>query len=302
MDLRVARVRHERAPAVRPPDRGDVRLLRVRRQEEDVPVAAGGHHDGVPRVRHDVAGDEVAGHDPDGASLVDHQVEHLGAVVQRDRAQVDLTHEGLVGADQQLLAGLAPGVEGAGHLRPTEGPVVEQPAVLTGERHTLGDALVDDVHAQLRQAVHVGLSGAVVAALDRVVEEAVHAVAVVAVVLRRVDATLRGDAVRPPWRVVVRDHLHLVAELTERRRGRRARQAAAHDDDRELATVRRVDEAHAELVRVPLVGDGAIGDLGVQARLGHRETAPVVMSNGMLTLPTMITPANAVANHRRHRL
>ena len=59
----------------------------------------------------------------------------------------DLALQRLVGAEQQLLAGLAAGVEGARDLRATEGAVVEQAAVLAGERHALRDALVDDVHA-----------------------------------------------------------------------------------------------------------------------------------------------------------
>ena len=61
-----------------------------------------------------------------------------------DRAGRDLALEGLVGADEQLLAGLAAGVERAGHLHAAEGAVVEQAAVLAGERHALRDALVDD--------------------------------------------------------------------------------------------------------------------------------------------------------------
>src|SRR3712207_7078253 len=52
-------------------------------------------------------------------------------------------------------------------------------------------------YTTLFRSVHVVLTGAEVAALDRVVEQPVHAVAVVAVVLRGVDAALRGDAVRP---------------------------------------------------------------------------------------------------------
>jgi hypothetical protein len=55
----------------------------------------------------------------------------------------------LVGAEQELLAGLAAGVERAAHLRAAERAVGEQAAVLAGERHALGDALVDDVHADL---------------------------------------------------------------------------------------------------------------------------------------------------------
>ena len=74
--------------------------------------------------------------------------------------------------------------------------LASEAAVLAREGHALRDALVDDVDADLREAVDVGFARAEVAALDRVVEQAVDAVAVVLVVLRGVDAALRGDGVR----------------------------------------------------------------------------------------------------------
>ena len=215
VDLREARVRHQRAAPVGPPDRGDVARLGVGREEEDVAVATGAEHDRVARHRLHRAGDEVAGDHADGVPVLEHEVEHLGALVELDVAEVHLAGERLVRAEQELLTGLAPGVERAADLGSTERPVVEQAAVLTGERDALRRALVDDVHAHLRQAVDVRLAGPVVAALDRVVEEAVDAVAVVAVVLRRIDATLRGDAVRAAGGVVEREQLDLVAELAE---------------------------------------------------------------------------------------
>ena len=141
-------------------------------------------------------------------------------------AEADLAGELLVGAEQQLLAGLAPGVERAAHLGAAEAAVVEQAAVLAGERHALGHHLVDDVDAHLGEAVDVGLAGAEVAALDRVVEEAVDGVAVALVVLGRVDAALRGDRVGTARRVVEGERVDLVAELgrawrpPRRRRGR----------------------------------------------------------------------------------
>ena len=135
----------------------------------------------------------------------------------------DLPHHRLIGAEQQLLAGLAARVERPRDLRAAERPVVEQPAVLARERHALRDALVDDVDAQLRQPVDVGLARAVVAALDRVVEQPLDAVAVVLVVLRGVDAALRGDAVRAARAVVDAEAHDVVAELAERRGRRRAR-------------------------------------------------------------------------------
>ena len=70
--------------------------------------------------------------------------------------------------------------------------------------------------ADLRQPVGVSLAGAEVAPLDRVVKEAVDAVAVVAVVLGGVDPALGGDRVGPARAVVIRKAVHLVALLAER--------------------------------------------------------------------------------------
>ena len=106
-----------------------------------------------------LAGVEVAGDDAAGATVLHDELEHLRARVDGDVAVADLLGEGLVRAEQQLLAGLAAGVEGAAHLRAAEAAVVEQPAVLARERHALRDALVDDVDGQLREPVDVPLAG-----------------------------------------------------------------------------------------------------------------------------------------------
>ena len=77
-----------------------------------------------------------------------------------------------------------------------------------------------------------------IAAFNRIVKQTVNAVAVIGVVFRRVDAALRGDAVRAAGRVVEREHLHPVAELAERRGGGTARQARTHHDHVEAPPVR----------------------------------------------------------------
>ena len=94
-----------------------------------------------------------------------------------------------------MLTGLATSIESPADLGTTEGAVIQQSTVVAGERHALRHALVDDSVADLGQAIHIGLTGAVVAAFDGVAEKALHAVAVVLVVLGRVDAALGSDAV-----------------------------------------------------------------------------------------------------------
>ena len=208
-----------------------------------------------------------------------------------DLAEADLPLQRLVGAEQQLLPGLAARVERARHLRAAEGAVVEQPAVLARERHALRDALIDDVDRHLGQAIDVGFACAEVAALDRVVEEPVDRVAVVLVVLGGVDAALRRDRVRPPRRVLVAEALDVVAELGQRRRGRRARQPRADDDDRVLALVGRVDELDVELVLLPLLLERAGGDAGFELHFSH----PVSTATGNETLPMTMSAATAQA-------
>jgi hypothetical protein len=73
--------------------------------------------------------------------------------------------------------------------------LAKQSAVIPGKGDALGHTVVDDVVADLRQAIDVGFPGPEIAALDRVVEQTPDAVAVVGVVFGGIDAALGSDAV-----------------------------------------------------------------------------------------------------------
>jgi len=242
---------------------GDVAAHRVGGEEEDVAVPAGGEHDRVGVPGFDRSGHHVAGDDAAGAALGDDELQHLVPGVHLHRPGRHLAFQGLIGADQQLLAGLTAGVEGALHLDTTEGPVVQQAAVFAGERDALGDALVDDVGADLGEPVDVGLPGPVVAALDGVVEQPHRRVVVVAVVLGGVDAALGGDRVGAARAVLVAEVEDVVARFAQGRGGRAAGQAGADDDDGQLAAVGGVDQFGLELAPRPLLLDRAGRSLGV---------------------------------------
>jgi hypothetical protein len=85
MDLRVARVREERALLVAAPDGGRVAVHRVGGQEEHRRVAAGGHDHRVGRVGLHRAVDQVAADDAARAAVHEHQVQHLAAREQLHR-------------------------------------------------------------------------------------------------------------------------------------------------------------------------------------------------------------------------
>ena len=264
MDLGVAGIGECGAPLVGAPGGGHVGSAGIRREVVDVAVAAGAEQDGVGGVGRDLAGDEVAGDDPLGMAVDKNEVEHLGVLVHLHAAEGDLGAQGGVGAEQELLAGLSLGVEGAGDLGAAEGAVREFPAVFAGEGDALGDALVDDVPAHLGKAVDIRLAGAEVSPLDGVVEEAPDAVAVVLVVLGGIDASLRGDGVGAAGAVVKAEGLHLVAELGEGGGGGGAGESCADDDDLELALVGGADELRVVLERGPLLLNRTVGDFGIK--------------------------------------
>jgi hypothetical protein len=121
VDLGVARVAEVGTLAVRAPVRRDIGAHGVGGEEEDVAIAAAGQDDGVGEVRLDLAGHQVAGDDPASPAVGDDELEHLVPGEHLDRARGDLAFEGLVGTDQELLAGLSPRIERPGDLHATEG-------------------------------------------------------------------------------------------------------------------------------------------------------------------------------------
>ena len=230
MELHEPGIGERGAAPVRPPDRGGVRRLRVGGQEVGVRVAAGGEHHRVPDVRLDGPRHEVAGDDTARPAVHHDEVQHLAPRQHRDAPGGFLLGERLVGAEQELLTGLPARVEGARHQRAAERAVGELSAVLARERHTLRHGVIDDARRQLGEPVDVRLARPEVAALQRVVEEAVDAVAVVLIVLGGIDPALRGHAVGAAGRIVEAEAAHAIAELRQRGRRGCAGQPGADDD------------------------------------------------------------------------
>ena len=108
------------------------------------------------------------------------------------------------------------------------------------------------VFADFGEAINVRFARAEIAALDRVVEEAVNAVAVVRVIFRGVDSALGGDAVRAARTVLVTERFDVVALLAQRGGGRAAGETGADDDDLETAAIVRRDQPGIILVPAPL--------------------------------------------------
>ena len=143
-----------------------------------------------------LAGDEVAGDDTLCLAVDDDEVKHLVARIARNGSRCDLAVESRVSSEKELLSGLSTGVERTAYLNTSERTVGQVAAVLTGERNTLGDALVDNGRADFGETIDIRLTAAVVTSFDRVVEETIDSVIVILIVLSGIDTTLGGDGVR----------------------------------------------------------------------------------------------------------
>jgi hypothetical protein len=125
--------------------------------------------------------------------------------------------------------------------------------------------LIDDEVTDFGQPVDVCFTGAKVSAFDCVVEEAEDAVAIVLIIFGGVDSALRGDAVSAARAVLVTKAFNVVAKLSQRGRGRAAREPAPHHNDLKLPAVIRGNQAGVILVARPFVREPAGWDFGVQS-------------------------------------
>ena len=263
MNLRVTWIGETGALLVSPPRRRGVGITSVGGEIEYVAVAPGSHDHTVGRVRGDFAGNQVAHDDALGLSVDEDEFEHFGVRVKLNPAGTDHFGECRISAEQKLLAGLAPGVERPGDLSATEGAIGQQSAVFAGEGHALGDTLVDDIRRDLGQPVHVGLTGTVVATFDRIVEQPIHAVAVVLVILGGIDSTLRGDRVGATWAVVENETIHLIAQFRHGRGSRATGESRPHHDDFVFPLISGVDQLHVGFVGAPLLREVSWRDIRI---------------------------------------
>ncbi len=196
-------------------------------------------------------GNQVTNHDSPRFSIDDDQIEHLPAGIDFDLPLGYLAHKRAVGADQQLLTGLPLCIKGPCHLCAAKGPVVQKAAVVPGKGNALGDALVDDILAQLGQPVYIGLPGPEVTPLDGVVKQPPGGIPVVRIILRRIDSPLGGDAVGPPGAVLDAKILDVIAQFTKACSSRCPGKPGADHDNIVLLPIGRIDQLERKAVPVP---------------------------------------------------
>jgi hypothetical protein len=160
------------------------------------------------------------------------------------------------------LPGLAAGVERTRDLGAAEGAVGEETAIFARKRNALLDALIDDGVGDFGEAINVRFPRTKIATLNCVVEKAINAVAIVRVILGRVDSALSSDAVSAAWAVLVTERFDVVTLLAKRGGGRSAGQTGPDDNDLETATIVRGNETGIILVPAPFFRQRAGRNLG----------------------------------------
>ena len=251
MNLSVTRVSHVGAFSGGLPGSSNAATHGVSGKVENVDVTTGGQDDCVTPMRLDITIDHVTAGNTLGNTINHDQVKHLTAFVKFNRAGFYLARECRVSTEQQLLTGLAAGIESTGNLSTAERAVVQVASVVTGKRYALGNTLVDDVVRYLSQTPDVCFTGTEVAALDGIVEETINGVTVVRIVLSSVDAALRCDGVSAAGAVLIAEGFNLVAKLAKRSSCGTTGEAGSDAENFVFTLIRRIDQLRFEAMTIP---------------------------------------------------
>src|SRR5262249_29370400 len=154
------------------------------------------------------------------------------------------THQRLVCTQQKLLSCLPARIKCAGNLGATKRAIRKHAAIFARKWHTLRNALIDDVYANLRKAINICFTRAVVTAFDGVIKESINAVSIVLIILCRVNSTLRGNAMRASRTVLVTKTLYVVSKFRKLCSGSASGQAGSNHDDVVLALICGIHQLH----------------------------------------------------------
>jgi hypothetical protein len=100
-------------------------------------------------------------------------------------------------------------------LYPSKGTIGQKTTIFTGKWHTLRNALIYDVSANLCKTMYIGFPGSIITSFDGIIKESIYTVSIILVILGRIDASLRSDAVCSSRTVMEGEALYLVAQFTQ---------------------------------------------------------------------------------------
>ena len=267
VNLCVAGIRKERTFLISLPSRADIAALRIRRKIEHVAVAASRQADRIRFVAFQSSRHQIANHDSASLAVDDDQVLHIATRENLDRTLRHLTHQSLISAEKKLLSGLSTSIERAGNLGSAKRTVSQKSTVVTSKRNALRHALVDNQIGVFGKAVHVRFTSTEVAAFYRIIEQTVNGVAIVRVILRRIDTALSGNRVGTARRILIAESQNIVAEFSERSGSACAGKTGSHHNHLEFTLVRGVHQFKFKFMASPLFGDISTRNMSIQFHL-----------------------------------
>ncbi|SPT75393.1 Uncharacterised protein [Arcanobacterium haemolyticum] len=173
VNLGVARVTEVGTLAMCTPNCRCVTPHCVRGQEEDVTVTTSTKYNRISQVGFNFTSNHVTSNDAACAAIHHDEFNHFVTWIGLNRSSLHLAHKSLVSTDQELLTCLTTSIECTRNLNATERTVIEQAAVFTSEWNALSNTLINNVGGNFSQTVDVRFACAVIATLNRVIEQTV---------------------------------------------------------------------------------------------------------------------------------
>jgi hypothetical protein len=123
--------------------------------------------------------------------------------------------------------------------------------------------MIDDQVAALCQAMDIGFASPEIAAFDRIVKQAIDAVAVVGIVFCGIDAALGGNTMGTSGTVLKTERLDVVTQLGHGGGRCAAAKSGADDDDIKFAFVGGIDQFQFKPMPLPFFRYGPCGYFSV---------------------------------------
>src|SRR5690606_4943889 len=120
VDLGKTRIGKKSSPFMGFPSGRGIAAHGVGGQIKDVSIASGAEQDGMTEMAFQLSGNQISNDHSPGLPINDHQIQHFMAGILFHITQGYLPFQGLVGTDQQLLAGLACRIESTLYLSSSE--------------------------------------------------------------------------------------------------------------------------------------------------------------------------------------
>ena len=133
-----------------------------------------------------------------------------------------------------------------------------------GTFHSLCHRLIDNIGTQLGQTPDIGFTRAKVAPFLRVLKEAKNCIAVIAVVLGRVNSPLGGNTMRTAWTILETKALDIIAHSRHRCGSQSTSEAGSHDYNFIFGTISRSDETDMIKMGLPFLCNRTGWDLSIE--------------------------------------